>query len=185
MDPVVDYAQYLKDIRGLDPVSWWPPAPGWWLVAVLTILALVLLARQVQAWINPLDAWRKDAQRRLRALRRRLRQEPPREIASELSELLRRIAIARAGRQACAGLTDEQWLEWLTANDPTRFDWPNYGKLLLDTPYAPPDHACDKEQLRQLVDAGLCWVAASAKSGLSTPKLILRRLRFGADTANV
>ena len=38
----------LRDIHSLDPMSWWPPAIGWWLVA----LALVLVAVGLRyAWL--------------------------------------------------------------------------------------------------------------------------------------
>jgi len=39
MNPLL---QELRDIRGLDPLPWWPPAPGWWLVLAA---ALVLVAQ--------------------------------------------------------------------------------------------------------------------------------------------
>ena len=29
----------LYDIRDLDPVSWWPLAPGWWVLIVLALFA--------------------------------------------------------------------------------------------------------------------------------------------------
>ena len=56
---------------------------------------------------------------------------------------------------------------------------------MLDSPYAPPEFDCNAEQLSQLIDAGLCWVAASAKSAGSTPQLILQRLRLRLSTADV
>ncbi|MGB0719658.1 MAG: DUF4381 domain-containing protein, partial [Bdellovibrionales bacterium] len=31
----------LRDIRGLEDVSWWPLAPGWWILLGL-VLAIVL-----------------------------------------------------------------------------------------------------------------------------------------------
>ena len=110
----------LRDIRGLDPVSWWPPGPG--LVAHshrgdIADPCLVWWRDQRQRY--PLGSWQKDAQRRLRALRRRLEEWDPKTVAGELSELLRRIAMARYGREACAGLVGNEWLEWLQARDPS------------------------------------------------------------------
>ncbi|RLW54638.1 MAG: hypothetical protein B6D69_04845, partial [gamma proteobacterium symbiont of Stewartia floridana] len=28
----------LRDIRGIDTVSWWPLAPGWWLLLIGIVL---------------------------------------------------------------------------------------------------------------------------------------------------
>jgi len=136
----------LRDIHGLDPVSWWPPAPGWWLVAMGGLLLLSLGWRyraSLRLRIPPIPVlrigdWRWDAGRKLRALRQRALTQDPRQTATELSELLRRIAMARLGREACAGLTGADWLAWLTERDPLQFDWRKQGRLLLDAPYAPP-----------------------------------------------
>ena len=155
--------QFLRDIRGLDPVAWWPPAVGWWLVAGL---GLVLIAAGVWLWrIAPyqFEGWRWDARQRLNRLRRQLDTQQPKNIAGELSELLRRIAIARCGRHSCAGLTGEAWLIWLADNDPTGFNWRDQGQLLLELPYAPPQTAGSKEALNALIGAALGWVITKNK----------------------
>ena len=44
-----DLLSQLRDIRGLDAISWWPLAPGWWGVAALVpalIAGLYLYRRQ-------------------------------------------------------------------------------------------------------------------------------------------
>ena len=38
-----DIVNRLRDIRDIDPVSAWPPGPGWWAVALVVILLLVLV----------------------------------------------------------------------------------------------------------------------------------------------
>jgi len=43
--PSADPLSQLKDIHTPDPISyWWPLAPGWWILAFLIIVGLVLLA---------------------------------------------------------------------------------------------------------------------------------------------
>lgn len=151
----------LRDIRGLDPVSIWPLAPGWWLVlAAFVLLVLTLFAfrrMRVPALVGRRD-WRTDARRLLRDLRRRLPALDGREAAGQFSELMRRIAMARASRDECAGLSGPAWLEWLSANDPVGFDWIEYGRLLIEVPYAPPGTSIDKDDLRRLVEAAGRWV---------------------------
>ncbi|MCU7810131.1 MAG: DUF4381 domain-containing protein [Candidatus Thiodiazotropha sp. (ex Notomyrtea botanica)] len=153
----------LRDIRGIDPASWWPPAPGWWLV-LLALLLFVLLVWWLirRRRLYPLGRWQQDARNHLLVLRRRLKQEPAKQVAGELSELLRRIAIARCGREQTASLTGEMWLDWLQSNDSTGFPWRNKGQLLLELPYAPPDHATDQATLAELIDAAVHWVSEEA-----------------------
>ena len=78
-------------------------------------------------------------------------------LAARLSELLRRIAIARCGRDRCAGLNGETWLAWLADHDPDGFDWRARGRLLLELPYAPPGETGDRPELYKLIDAALAW----------------------------
>jgi HAMP domain-containing protein len=87
----------LRDIHGIDPAPWWPPATGWWLVLLMILLSGLL------AWwfwqqrrLYPLGRWQKDARRRLQRLRQQLKSAPTKQLASELSELLRRIRLPAA-----------------------------------------------------------------------------------------
>jgi hypothetical protein len=161
------YAYQLRDIRGLDPISWWPPAPGWWLLAFATMLTLWLFWRFGPKIRIPALAgigWRWDAARRLRELRRRIGKQDTKLSAGEFSALLRRIAMARHGREACAGLTGNDWLEWLRAHDPQGYDWPHQAKLLINLPYAPPGRSdAESSQLLALIDAAHNWVAREDK----------------------
>lgn len=155
----------LRDIRGIEGVPWWPLAGGWWML-LGALLVLGLLAwhwRTVLRLPIPyltLGSWRWDAAAALRDLRRRDRAgQDGKTTAAELSELLRRIAMARLGRGACAGLAGEDWLDWLSAQDPRGFPWRERGRILLDAPYAPPGRLGDR-RLAELIEAAYAWVAA-------------------------
>lgn len=160
------YPHQLRDIHGLDAIPWWPLAPGWWLLA-LALVAGVWLAWRLLPWL-PRDlsgrAWRWDAARRLRDLRRRVPRQEPRRTAEELSELLRRIAMARHGRAQCAGLTGADWLAWLAAHDPQGFDWSREARPLLDMPYAPPGRVEGQGAFLSLIDAALAWTVREPSS---------------------
>lgn len=140
------YSQ-LRDIHGLDAISSWPLAPGIWVLIAIVLLLLTVLwhysrspATIKQRWFMTLitiGTWRGDARRALNHLRCHLHQLPPKRRAIELSELLRRIAMARFGRTACAGLYGTAWLDWLTQHDPSGFNWHEYYSLILTAPYAP------------------------------------------------
>jgi hypothetical protein len=158
----------LRDIHGIAGVPWWPPAPGWWLlVGGIALLAWLAwrFRTAIRLRIPPLPvitvgSWRWDAARKLRDLRRRAATQELKQTASELSELIRRIAMARLGRESCAGLTGEDWLAWLAEQDPQGFDWRTHGRLLLDAPYAPPGKGAAGQALVELIDAAYAWVAA-------------------------
>lgn len=164
MEPVLDQ---LRDIQGISGVPWWPLAPGWWiLLGVLMALAFVayhwrfILRLRVPIPGITLGTWRWDAAAELRSLRRRAREgQDTKTTVGELSELLRRIAMARWGRESCAGLTGEDWLGWLAAKDPAGFPWESRGRSLITHPYAPPS-ARDERDLLDLIDAAYAWVSA-------------------------
>jgi len=149
----------LRDIRGLDAIAWWPPAPGWWVFAIAAAAAVLLV------WIRRRRGWKREARELLRALRGRMAREDPRRLAGELSEILRRIAMVRFGRHACAGLAGGRWLAWLEVHDPRRFPWSTRGRALVDLPYAPDDGVVDPAVLPPLIQAAEAWVVAGATAG--------------------
>jgi Domain of unknown function (DUF4381) len=149
----------LRDIHDLDAIPWWPPAPGWWVLAGL--LVLLLLAALLRYWLRYsgiMPGWRGDARRHLRALRRDLVKVEPREIAGRLSTLLRRIAMARGGRRQAAGLAGDVWLDWLEQHDTSGFRWTRHGRILLAAPYMPPQSAVARKEVARLVNAARKWV---------------------------
>ena len=181
-------AQYLRDIRGLDAIGWWPPAFEWWLIA---LLILVMVVSAIWLWrtrrFASLD-WRTEAMQHLRALRRQLHRREPKNVAGDLSELLRRIAMARGGRRACAGLVGEAWLDWLSDDDPNGFDWKQRGHVLLELPYAPPHIRARVDELRDLIDAAIRWVSSSREEGThqaSTPPEARTKLEKQAVSSHV
>jgi hypothetical protein len=155
-------ANRLHDIHELDPVSIWPLATGWWLMLVgiaMLILLFIGLRRWRPDWRHylPRYGWSRDAARELNTLRDRVGRGDVKTLVARLSELLRRIAIARCGRDRCAGLHGEPWLAWLTDHDPDGFDWRARGRLLLELPYAPPAELVEQPELINLIDAALAW----------------------------
>lgn len=152
----------LRDIHGLDAVPWWPLATGWWYVIAGIVLVAVLFAAGY--WLMryaPWLGWRRDAHRQLRALKKALPREDPRVVAGKLSELLRRIAMARSGRKGVAGLTGENWLQWLAGQDTSRFDWEKRGGILLQAPYMPPAMEVERRELGVLIRAAMRWIDAT------------------------
>lgn len=150
----------IRDIHGLDTISWWPPGPGWWLTGLLGILLLVFLVWFVREMLRP--RWQRDANRHLRRLQMQVNLQDTRTTASQLSELLRRIAMARYGREQCAGLSGKDWIDWLTASDPAGFNWQNYSAILNDLPFAPNDIQVDPFDIRLLIRATRQWVNTPA-----------------------
>lgn len=151
-----DLLKQLHDIEGLQPVSIWPPAPGWWLVALVTLLVVAVL---VWWWRRPSPAQR-EAKRWQQAAREALRRIPllsQSEQIPALTQTLRRIAMARYGRETCAGLHGTAWLQWLQAHDPMQFDWETHGQVLVDY-YQPQVNTLDTTGLDKLLRAAKAWV---------------------------
>ena len=124
----------LRDIHVPDPPAFWPPAPGWIAVAGVVIAAALAGTILAVRW------WRRGRPKRealagLRSLRARHGAgAPDREIAMELSMLVRRFALARRPREEVAGLAGERWIAWLEATLPGL--GASARTALLDAPYA-------------------------------------------------
>jgi hypothetical protein len=177
MNPDI-YLRQLRDIQGLDTIGHWPLAPGWWLLLILLVLGLMLALRLWPRLVGgqARAPWRADAARQLRQLRQlNQRQggqgsaETQRQLAADLSELLRRIAMARCGRDSCAGLQGQAWLAWLKQHDPKGFDWPGQGRALIELPFAPPrlietngsGGPGGQADLGRLIRAAQAWISAA------------------------
>lgn len=150
--------EQLHDIEGLDAISPWPLAIGWWISIVCGILLLGSAAWLINRRLSYLRSWKKDTFNKLNHLEKNLSPSTSRETISFLSEYLRRIAMRRFPRKECAGLVGDSWLKWLKAHDPKQFDWSEKGKPLIDIPYAPIHTDVPPEQIKELIQAVRDWV---------------------------
>jgi Domain of unknown function (DUF4381) len=147
--------EQLYDITGIDYISWWPLAPGWWVVlALASVLGGIVYWRR-RAYQR---SWKGEVWRALAALDSRLVGGNAQETAGALSVLLRRVAMQCSSRAECAGLEGQDWLRWLSSKDPGRFDWSCHGMLLIEIPYAPPGRSVSPESVKILIKAVKRWV---------------------------
>ena len=144
--------QGLRDIHLPDPVPFWPPAPGWWLLALVVVLMLI-----AAGWLwkrHRRTAYQRAALKELQQLRQALTQgQAGTLVIAELSILLRRAAISRYGRQQVAALNGMAWLEFLDRTGRTTH-FSTQGQALLDAPY----RRDTLEQIEPLLSLAQRWL---------------------------
>jgi len=131
MNPLLE----LRDIHAPGIPGLWPPAPGWWLLGLLVLIVLFLLARQL------LRLYRRYRRRRaafaaLRLAGQRLEGDV-RDLAAELSVLLRRVALSRFPRREVAALSGDSWLQFLDETGGGGRFSEGPGRVLTSAPYQP------------------------------------------------
>jgi hypothetical protein len=146
----------LRDIHLPEPVSWWPPAPGWWLLLAL------LFAAGLGAWLRQRHHARHELRRQaleeLERIENRFgRGDDELRILEELSALLRRTAIARYPREQVASLTGQRWLRFLDGVMGGDGFSRGPGRALADAPYRPSIAA---DNIPDLIDLCRRWLDA-------------------------
>lgn len=113
MQQTTDPLAELRDIHLPGPIETWPPAPGWWLLALLLCVALVAAC----VWL--IKRWRRSRYRREAAAELRLLLETWQENGDDraylesVQRLLKRIALTTFPRENVASLTGEAWVQFL------------------------------------------------------------------------
>ncbi len=106
------YALPLRGYHMPDPVSWWPPAPGWWGIIALGLVGIVLFFYVAEK--KQQDAWRIKAVSLLDSIFHNTSQEAsPHALAKQTSILLRRICKSRFPENPGIHLVGEEWLTFL------------------------------------------------------------------------
>ena len=104
----------LRDIHLPGDVSWWPLAPGWWL---LIVVVLALSVWGIMKWLQ----WRKRQMlmHEVKAELHRIQSDytehqTARTLVTDCSQLLRRLVVLRIGRESGANLTGQDWRNYLS-----------------------------------------------------------------------
>ena len=148
-----DALAQLKDIHLPEPITWWPLAPGWYVVAflfLLTVLGLTYLANKRhqnalaknQALIL-LNTYKEQYEKERNAQR----------TSALISELLRRVALVYYPRAQVASLHGDAWVDFLnqTSKD---VDFKPVKSMLLDSPFKIEETI----NLKPLISRAQLWI---------------------------
>ena len=132
----------LEDIVLPGPVSWWPPAIGWWILASLSIIAAAWFA------VRALRQWRANAYRRAA-----LAELHTVQTNAAVAEVIKRTALAAFGREQIASMSGLQWCQWLESRCATPIS-EEVRRMLTSDVYREPA----KEANRELVEFASQWI---------------------------
>ena len=152
----------LRDIHLPGLIGWWPPAPGWWLLAVLLVAGLALYGLH----------WYRGRHRRV-ALRALVRVRVALEQGAEpvaclqyVSTILRRFAMTSAATSRAPtleppvpGLIGERWLRYLDSRWGRTDFAAGAGRQLLAAPYARPN-SIERMTALELTAVCMAWLTA-------------------------
>lgn len=134
----------LRDIHLPEPVSWWPPAPGWWLL--LFTLMLMILGAYIIRRIRKRRLLRRTVLAELKKIREQYDEKGDKlELVQALSSLMRRASISFYRRKDSAGLTGERWLQHLDNTAQRKEFEHGNGKILARAPYLPASSPIDAD----------------------------------------
>jgi hypothetical protein len=162
MNPTAAATLDLRDIHAAPPPAFWPPAPGWWVLAAVLLAVLVIVA-----------VW---GYRRYRASRQKRRimdelaqlgssytQDNNAGFVTELSTLLRRVALRRYARTRVASLTGAAWLRFLDDTGGAGEFEKGVGRILEAGPYQPQTREVPAAELLALVRL---WVSKNLEAAV-------------------
>lgn len=128
-------ALQLKDIHLPLSPDQWPPAPGWWLLLVVSLLLLGWLTlRLFKFWQH--YRLQKEILESLDALQREHYEKQLSEFLAEVSILLRRVAMMNFPSKQVAALTGKGWLSFLDLHGGGGQYSNGVGSVLATGPYA-------------------------------------------------
>lgn len=166
----------LRDIHLPEPISWWPLAPGWWilLATIILVIAAIIISRKVYLG----KQLKRDIKAELNSIKQQFQQSQNKsQLARSLSILLRRASISYYPKADIAGLTGDSWLAYLddsnaNASADSKFQ-SDTGKVLLYAPYLPDNALTDDSELDFDADKliRLCesWLQSAHKKPLRVP----------------
>lgn len=161
ISPAQDPLAQLKDIHAPPPVDAWPPAPGWFLLAALALVAAGLIVYGLyRLWRR--NRYRREALRELADLKQQYEAAGDAgDYLSAYARLLKRTALTRYPRDQIANLTGEAWVNFLDRSARTEEFSLGAGQVLVYGNYQPID-AADID-VNRLDELGRYWIKRHGK----------------------
>jgi len=145
----------LHPLRQPELINWWPLAPGWWALIVLTFLLLGALAlffyRRYRANLYRRQALSRQAQLHADWLTNR----DGHRYLSDTNALLKSVALRVFPRQQVASCHGEQWVGFLNTSMPTRTDGPQFQDSFATAAYRQDLSSLDCEEVQA---SAMIWI---------------------------
>lgn len=124
----------LRDIHLPAAPDIWPPAPGWWLVALLLLVTCFFGFRYI------IKIWRRQQQKKqiialLDALENETQGEADNVRLAKLSGLMKQLAISRFPGEQVSSLSGKAWLSFLDETGGSGMFSHGAGQVLASGPY--------------------------------------------------
>jgi hypothetical protein len=163
----------LADIHVPDAVSFWPPAPGWWVLAAIVLGLLAYAAfLQFRRWQQGQRL--KAALHELQRLQQQWQLTPDAERANKLAQVLhtcnsvlKRVALVHYPAAQVASLNGQAWLNFLDHSGNTQQFSSGAAQLLADGAYRRNANA-DANTVNNLLQLCQQWIATQYKRKADT-----------------
>ena len=145
----------LEPISAPEPVSFWPPQPGWYVViALLLVLLIYGIYRYTQ--YKKRNAYRKRALFELEKLNKRTLDQT---LLADLNALLKVTALKGYPRDMVAELTGTPWLEFLERTEPKSKFRTAPGTLLIEASFVKAEQLnVNQNDWNELIRMSQAWI---------------------------
>ncbi len=147
MNSSADLLNQLHDIYQPAAVPFWPPAPGWW---IITVLLLSVIGWGLRHYYRS-QVFKRIALQELKQVHENYqRHNNQSQLAMELSNLLRRVALVKYPHRPVSNLIRFAWLQFLDDTGKTQAFTEGPGQVLCTAPYQKSSQL-DAEALLEVV----------------------------------
>ncbi|EIJ44057.1 hypothetical protein BegalDRAFT_3236 [Beggiatoa alba B18LD] len=148
----------LHDIHLPEPISWFPPALGWWVLFGFIIVAIIAGFWWWQYYRS--QYLQRFVLQALESVATQYQQtQDTQQLVIALSRLLRRVCLSYYPRQQVAGLTGDAWLQFLDQFLTNKPFTDGIGRVLASSPY----QAHVEVDAPALLDLCRAWLRAFVK----------------------
>ncbi len=146
----------LHDIHLPAAASWWPPAPGWWILTAISLLLLTWIVYRLGKWMKA-ALWRKKLLSEFNQYHARIDAMDDTTLATEISRHLRQLALTLYPASEVASLTGTDWLEFLESHSKQKGFFEIPGRYLVEAPYKAAANQLSIAQKKQLLKLARQW----------------------------
>jgi len=155
----------LHDIHLPEPASWWPPAPGWWIVFFTALLLIGWISLKLYQLLKK-QRWKKRLHQAFNSDLSQLEALNDSQFMTEISSRLRRLALTLFPSADVASLSGQQWLEFLDQHSSQPYFSQHPASLLIVLPYHNAADKLERHERKQVITLARQWAKHNIKQGI-------------------